>query len=92
MPKIALCDRCNYYAHSQYLVCAVHPSGVTTNYCHDYESSHLWDIENIENYQYLEQLAWHPIFSGKCPHCKQEYSRFVPPPVNWYCDRCGWEE
>ena len=30
MPKIADCDRCQFYGHNLYLVCAVHPQGVVT--------------------------------------------------------------
>ena len=30
MPKIADCDRCQFYAHNLHIVCAVHPQGVFT--------------------------------------------------------------
>lgn len=94
MPKILECDRCNYYAHSKYLVCAVHPSGIDGNYCPDFESSELWGLESPENYkdQQIEDMFWHPIFTGRCPMCNHEFSRFQPPPIDWYCDECGWED
>jgi len=94
VPKILQCDCCNYNAQSPYLVCAVHPSGVDDDYCPDFESSELWELENPENYkdQHLEDLFWHPIFTGRCPLCNSEFSRFQPPPVNWYCENCDWEE
>ena len=94
MPKILECDCCNYYAHSIYLVCAIHPSGVENNFCPDFESSELWGLENLENYkdQQMDDMFWHPIFTGRCPMCAHQYSRFQPPPINWYCDECGWED
>jgi hypothetical protein len=94
VPKILQCDRCNYNAQSPYLVCAVHPSGVDGDYCPDFESSELWEPENPDNYkdQHIEDMFWHPIFTGRCPMCNFEFSRFQPPPVNWYCENCDWED
>jgi hypothetical protein len=36
MPKIPQCDRCLLCAHEPYLVCAVHPTGPTSNTCLDF--------------------------------------------------------
>jgi hypothetical protein len=94
MPKISLCDRCNFYAHTTYLVCAVHPSGVDYDTCHDFESAELWELEDPSYYKDLDldDMLWHPTFTGKCPICKHIFSRFQPPPVNWYCPECGWQD
>ena len=49
MVKSADCDRCQLKAHSPYLVCAVHPEGVTTETCPDFQPAHeeeeLWAPE-----------------------------------------------
>jgi hypothetical protein len=37
MPKIPACDRCLLYARNPYLICAVHPMGVETETCPDFD-------------------------------------------------------
>jgi hypothetical protein len=37
MPKIPDCDRCQFYAHDDHLVCAVHPQGVEEK-CGDFQA------------------------------------------------------
>jgi len=46
MPKISDCDRCLNNAHSNYLVCAIHPDGVDGNSCPDFadDGQELWCI------------------------------------------------
>lgn len=36
MAKLPYCDRCQLYAHTPYLVCAVHPTGVESDRCPDF--------------------------------------------------------
>ncbi len=36
MKKLLQCDRCQFNAHSRYLVCAVHPDGVDDDRCPDF--------------------------------------------------------
>jgi hypothetical protein len=54
--KIPNCNRCLLYAHSSYLVCAVHPGGVTTETCPDFrpdpkaEDEELWTPEGYSWY------------------------------------------
>lgn len=36
MKKLPQCDRCKFNASSNYLVCAVHPSGVEGDRCPDF--------------------------------------------------------
>jgi hypothetical protein len=36
MPKLPECDRCQLSAHSNYLVCAIHPEGPEGNECLDF--------------------------------------------------------
>jgi hypothetical protein len=51
MNKLPECDRCQFYAHSNYTVCAIHPSGVHEEKCLDFreapntESEGLWEPE-----------------------------------------------
>lgn len=37
----------------------------------------------------LELLDWHPMFTGRCPHCERPFPKYVKPPVHWDCE-CGW--
>lgn len=49
MVKIPECSRCLLYAHNPHLVCAVHPAGVETDTCPDFqldpntEPEELWE-------------------------------------------------
>ena len=36
MAKLDCCDRCEYFAHSLYMVCGVHPCGVEGDHCTDF--------------------------------------------------------
>ena len=36
MAKLDCCDRCEFYAHSLYMVCGVHPCGVESDHCVDF--------------------------------------------------------
>jgi hypothetical protein len=93
MPKTS-CDRCSFYAHSPFLVCAVHPYGPPSNPCPDFESADLWQPENIEDFgeQQMGDLWWHPLFTGRCPECHYNFSRLKLPPLHWHCPVCGWED
>jgi hypothetical protein len=94
MPKIPDCDRCKLFSHTKYLVCAVHPAGPEGKYCRDFETAELWELEDPKNYKdyNFKDLMWHPLFTGRCPDCRHPFSRFKLPPVNWYCEECGWED
>jgi hypothetical protein len=37
MAKLDCCNRCNFYAHSPFLVCAEHPAGVEGDSCPDFQ-------------------------------------------------------
>ena len=92
MAKIKDCERCRFYAHSHFLVCALHPDGVGTNSCPDFESAELWEPEDINAYQVLQEYDWHPLFTGRCPVCHRPFSRLKLPPLHWRCSSCGWED
>lgn len=40
-----------------------------------------------------EEQLWlldhHPLWTGRCPACKQQFPRYDRPPVHWDCG-CGW--
>jgi hypothetical protein len=93
LSKIPSCDRCRYYAHSPYLICAIHPFGVTKS-CRDFETAELWQPESLRDYLGLgmEEYDWHPIFTGSCPDCDRPFSRTQLPPLKWQCIKCGWED
>jgi hypothetical protein len=52
------CDRCDFFAHSPYLVCALHPAGPEEQPCRDFESAELWQTERPEDYrdQHMEDF------------------------------------
>jgi hypothetical protein len=56
MPKIHKCDRCLLYGRNPYLVCAVHPTGPSTNTCIDFRENpdadpeELWEPEGASYY------------------------------------------
>lgn len=56
MPKLPECESCLLYAHTPYLVCALHPTGVAGNSCLDYrqdpnaEVEELWEPEGGSYY------------------------------------------
>jgi|YNPMSStandDraft_2_1061718.scaffolds.fasta_scaffold13392_2 rubrerythrin len=88
------CDRCDFFAHSPYLVCALHPAGPEEQPCRDFESAELWQTERPEDYrdQHMEDFFWHPLFTGRCPDCGYIFSRMKLPPLLWRCPACGWED
>lgn|GEM_PF-444053 len=84
MAKISLCDRCNYYAHTNLLVCAVHPYGPEWGVCSDFISAELWEPDDPKSYdpEMESECGWHPIFTGKCPECRTSFSRMRLPHSN----------
>ncbi|MBD1889484.1 hypothetical protein [Coleofasciculus sp. FACHB-SPT9] len=38
----------------------------------------------------LELLDYHPLFTGRCPHCEMPFDMNNLPPVHWDCAHCGW--
>lgn len=42
--------------------------------------------------QQLALLDWHPLFTGRCPHCEIPIPATDPPPVHWDCVVCGWKD
>ncbi|ABW32899.1 hypothetical protein [Acaryochloris marina] len=98
------CDRFSGYLGSQYLVCAIHPSGPNQTPCPDfteviedwqplgafYEGDQL--IIDWAGYltssERLEVLVSHPYFSGICPKCGARFGDSRP--IHYDCRECGW--
>lgn len=40
----------------------------------------------------LNLLDWHPMFTGRCPHCERPFPKYEKPPVHWDCSACGWTD
>lgn len=38
----------------------------------------------------LELLDWHPLFTGRCPHCEMPLAQTMPVRTHWDCEHCGW--
>ncbi len=53
MAKLDCCDRCDFYAHSLYMVCGVHPCGVEGDSCPDFSPAP--DAVTVPD----EPLAWY---------------------------------
>lgn len=56
MPKLDCCDRCHFYSHSLYMVCAVHPDGVEGDTCLDFRP----DPERLEDEALAFYDPWQP--------------------------------
>ncbi|PZO50930.1 MAG: hypothetical protein DCF15_15295 [Phormidesmis priestleyi] len=54
MPKIPECDRCQYFLHSPYIVCAVNPFGPASLTCEDFSAIAQADAE----------ISRHPLGGG----------------------------
>ncbi len=40
----------------------------------------------------LELLDYHPLFTGRCPHCEMPFEVKNPPSVHWDCNHCEWAD
>ncbi|WP_299406742.1 hypothetical protein [Acaryochloris sp. IP29b_bin.148] len=97
------CDRFSGYLGSQYLVCAIHPSGPAQNPCPDFaEVNEDWEpvgarYEDDElnkdwagyltSSERIEVLESHPYFTGICPKCGESFGDSRP--IHYDC-ACGW--
>jgi hypothetical protein len=93
MPKIPLCNSCQFYSNAIYFTCAIHPDGVAGNYCLDYR----------RNLEYIEPEQWVPqgytYYNGeliKLPENKpsQELQLWLldhHPCFTGHCPECGYE-
>ena len=41
MVKLECCQYCDFHAHSSYIVCGIHPTGVEGNYCVDFRAASI---------------------------------------------------
>lgn len=98
------CDRFSGYLGSQYLVCAIHPSGPDQHPCPDFaEVVEGWEplggtYENGEliidwpgfltTAERLEVLESHPYFKGVCPRCGASFGDSRP--IHYDCGECDW--
>jgi predicted GIY-YIG superfamily endonuclease len=46
--------------------------------------------ERLTRQQQEDLMNWHPLFSGRCPHCEMPIPVQEPPQVHWDCPHCGW--
>lgn len=53
------CDRCRYYAHNPYLVCALHPSGPESRPCRDFEAAPA--DQPTSNQAWYYPASWLPL-------------------------------
>ena len=104
--KLPQCFSCRYHDQTGHLVCAVHPSGPSGDRCADFEeipavvehgawNPEGWAFEGGELLKtaasYLPQYdASHPIVTGLCPKCGNDYDQGNTPLVHWDCGECGW--
>lgn len=47
MSKIPDCDHCQFYSRNPHLVCAVHPMGVDSDTCKDFEADPYAEAEEL---------------------------------------------
>ena len=69
MPKIPECDLCLLYAPTPYMVCTIHPEGVSTPHCLDFrpdpdkEPQEQWSPEGYSFYDDKLVRDHHPRLS-----------------------------
>lgn len=49
-------------------------------------------VQRFTRQQQRELLDWHPLFTGRCPHCERAIALSCPPQVHWDCEECGWKD
>ena len=92
------------YCGSEYLVCAIHPTGPSETPCPDFaEVTEQWEPlgaayyngelilqpeSSLSTEERLEILSTHPIFTGACPACGSAIAG--EDLVHWDCAVCGW--
>ena len=60
MPKLPCCDRCKFYAHSPYMVCAINPYGVAGDECSDFNPS-AGPVSNDDDPLSWYNDVWEPV-------------------------------
>lgn len=100
MPKLPECDRCLLYAHSPYLVCALHPTGVAEDSCLDYrldpniEVEEQWEPEGASYYNgELIIQTRRRYSSGVATRSPEEQLWLLDhhPMFTGACPQCGYE-
>ena len=81
MPKIPDCDRCFLNARNPYIVCAVHPLGVSDSSCLDFrpdpsaEASELWQPEETRFVDGELVIKREPFYD----HCSAPMNDYLTP-------------
>lgn len=97
MNKSPECDRCLSYAHSSYLVCAIHPTGPDLDSCPDFQVDEVQEPEELwspAGYTYVnDQLLKLPViyeqdFQPRLTRA-QQYEVFMNHPIfTGMCPQC----
>ena len=97
MPKIPHCDRCLNNAHSNYLVCAMHPEGVDGNSCPDFadDGQELWCPDGY-TFDAQQQLVKLPVryetnHVPKLTRAQQLQILMTHPMFTRLCPQCRYE-
>lgn len=91
--KLPQCDTCQFYSHSIYMVCAVHPCGVTGNECLDFRPKS--DIQFEESWT-PEGYAFYNGELIRQPRQMRTPSELMElldthPLFTGYCPRCNYQ-
>jgi hypothetical protein len=94
MPKIPDCDRCQFYAHDPYLVCAVHPTGVEGK-CLDFRQDPKSPAGENEHWSLGDYYWWdgelYPIRPSTLTTEEQLEILDSHPMFTYQCPKCGHE-
>ena len=109
MAKTEECESCQLfsgYCGSQYLVCGIHPAGLTETHCLDFAQVTeqyeplggayyagelvLQPTHYLTTAERLEILETHPFFTGVCPECGETI--WGEGFVHYDCDACGFKD
>ncbi len=91
MNRIEQCDRCRYNTHNPHLFCTVHPMGIETATCPDFEpdpnveAEELWEPEGVAYYN--GELIYQP--EQRLTRQQRLELLLWHPTFTGRCPRCG---
>jgi len=96
MSKLPECDRCQFNAHSEYLVCAIHPSGIQGDRCPDFlldpEFTEMWSpigFMFIDRQLFRKPIVYNQNFEPELTRSQQVQILETHPLFTGVCPECG---
>lgn len=93
--KISQCDRCQFYAYNDYIVCALHPAGpLEESFCRDFEpwpdGKIFWAPVGVGFYEVEESTELSRPLSLSPRSLREQLERIEAHPIfSGHCPQCG---